>query len=213
MSNTLRIPENLGGVGASTEQAIHQDWDTYSSVVRELEMKYGFPAPKEPDFNAPTLSVEDLTEAQGREYTEKYLHFTSWFNYTSQVVAYHQAKLLQLENEMKQIEAKMREGMRERSSRTTKGGEKKPPPLAEMADIIRLDPRYTELGQQRQWHEQVLYISRTNAAAYESSVKLISRQIEIKRMEFEQASRENNLNGRQGGARPLRTPSNRDYNT
>lgn len=190
---SLRLPTTVVGLGAVGEAEIHSEWNTFDSVKHELEDNLGFRTPTEPPFEAPTLSVDDLTELHGKDYTEKYLQFMAWMNFSNQVVAYHAAKIIQFENETKHIEASMREGMRNGSSATKASGERKAPPLAEMADKIRLHPRVKDLGQSVQYHEQFLLIARANAFEYENSVKLLSRQIEIKKLEFESSNREGNM--------------------
>lgn len=193
----LRLPATISGAGADQEEAIHNDWDTYDEAARFVEMELGLPPLTEPGYSPPTLELGDL-EATGKDYSEKYLMFLGWFNYAQQEENKAACKVLQIDNEMKQIAAKMREGMRERSPKTTKAGEKKAPPAAEMDDRLRLDPRYLELGQQLQFNQHVRKLIESKRETYESSMKLLSRNIEIKRMEFEGTNRENAIRGQRG---------------
>lgn len=197
-SGGLRLPGMLAGVSTSEEEEIHKRWDTYKQVTEHME-NLGFGPPKEPNYLEPTLSVEDLTEAQGKDYSEKYLHFIGWFNYANQICASSQAQILQCDNEIKIIEARIRGNMRKQSDRTTKGGQIKAPPVVEMGDTIRLDPRIIELTQVKQWHEQLLARVSAKRDEFESGRALLSRQIEIKKLEYGGAARENNLAVRDGG--------------
>lgn len=208
MTGGLSLPTVLAGMSASEEAEIHKRWDTYNDVTEHME-NLGFGPPREPSYLEPTLSVEDLTESQGKDYTEKYLHFIGWFNYANQICASATAQILQCDNEIKIIEARMRENMRKRTDRKTRSGEAKAPPIVEMADTIRLDPRIVELTQVKQWHTQLLERVSAKRMEFESGRALLSRQIEIKKLEYGGAARENNLNVRDPqGNRPrhLRTP-------
>lgn len=206
----LRLPATIAGAGATQEAAIHNDWDTYNRAVEFVQMSIGLPPANEPDCDPPTLSLKDL-EASGSDYSNKYLQLLSWFTYAQQKEIEAECQVIQLTNEMKQIAATMREGMRERSGRTTKGGEKKAPPAAEMEDKIRLDARYLELGQTLQFQEHVKKLVEAKRMKYESELKLMSRQVEIKRQEFENSNRENAIRGGRGAPsgeppRGMRTP-------
>lgn len=190
----LRLPNVLAGIGANEEEEIHKSWDTYNDVKKYMEDTLGFMPPHEPQYPPPKLTIEDLTEAQGKDYTEKYLHFIGWFNYANQICASASAQILQYDNEIKIIEARMRENMRKQSTITTKGGKVKAPPVVEMSDTIRLDPRIIELTQVKQWQSQLLVRMTALREEFESGRGLLSRQIEIKKLEYGGAARENNLN-------------------
>lgn len=203
-SGGLRIPDTVG-VGTEAHEEIHETWSTYDQAKADVEMKFGMMPLKEPDFAPPTLTLKDLTESQGKDYTEKYLYVTGWYGYLGEVKARLSAQILELDNEMNQISSRMRESMRSRSTRTTRGGESKAPPAQEMEDKIRLDPRYTELGVKKQGIEQMRSMIASRIERHEYEIKLLSRQVEIKRTEWEHANRAGGING-QGGIPTGRAP-------
>lgn len=202
----LRLPETLAGIGASEQEDIHLKWSTYEAIKNEIEMRYGMMPIQEPAWAPPTLTLEDLTEKVGKDYTEKYLQVTAWYGYLSEVKARISAQLLEIDNEMNHIESSMREKMRDRSTKTTKGGDRKAPPIAEMTDKIRLDTRYSDLSTRKQGFEQMKVIISARVDKHEYEIKLLSRQVEIKRTEFDHAQREGGISGQRGA--PLRTPGN-----
>jgi predicted RNA-binding protein with RPS1 domain len=204
MSGGLRLPVTIAGVGEKAQEEIHSKWSTYEYAKEFLERQYGMVPPQEPNWAPPVLTLKDLTESAGKDYTDKYMQLTGWYGYLSEVKSRVSAQVLELDNEMKQIEASMRENMRSHSTKKTKSGESKAPPLAEMEDKIRLDPRYIELGIKKQGFEQMeaMLTSRINKHEYE--IKLMSRQVEIKRAEFDHNTRESSISGNRGA--PLRTP-------
>lgn len=205
MSGGLRLPSTMAGVGESAGKEIHTEWSTYERAKRMLEEEYGMAPPQEPNWPAPDLTLDDLTKSVGKDYTEKYMQLTGWYGYLSEVKSRVVAQILELENEMRQIEATMRQNMRDRTTRTTAKGEAKAPPAQEMDDKIRLDPRYKELGIKKQGFEQVASMLTSRINKHEYEIKLMSRQVEIKRTEWEHAGREGGINGNRGA--PLRTPS------
>lgn len=202
----LRLPDTIAGVGETEQAAIHDAWSTYEKIKETIEMEFGMLPIEEPAWSPPTLTLDDLTEKVGKDYTEKYLQVTAWYGYLGEVKARLSAQLLEIDNEMNHIEASMREKMRERSTKTTKGGERKAPPLAEMADKIQLNGRYSDLSVKKQGLEQMIVILTARIVRHEYEIKLLSRQVEIKRTEFDHAQREGGINGPRGA--PLRTPSN-----
>lgn len=204
MSGGLRLPSTIAGVGESKQKDIHGKWSTYEDAKNALETEYGMVPPQEPDWAPPVLSLKDLTESTGKDYTEKYLQLTSWFGYLAEVKSRVSAQILELDNEMKQVEATMRENMRNNSTKTTRSGETKSPPAQEMEDKIRLDPRYMELGVKKQALEQMASMLTSRINKHEYEIKLMSRQVEIKRTEFDQSNREGSISGNKGV--PLRTP-------
>ena len=198
------MPVTLAGVGESTQEEIHVQWSTYEQAKYALEQEYGMIPPQEPNWAPPVLTLKDLTESQGKDYTEKYMQLTAWYGYLSEVKSRVNAQVLELDNEMKQIEARMREGMRERSTKRTKAGESKAPPAQEMEDKIRLDPHYTELGVKKQGLEQMATMLTSRINKHEYEIKLMSRQVEIKRVELDHSNREGALHVQRGNT--LRTP-------
>lgn len=193
----LQLPDVLSGIGASKEADIHSNWDTYSQAKNHVEMELGFPPPSEPNVAPPDITLDDL-EASGKDYTDRYLALLHWFNYAQEKEADAECCVLQLENEMKQIAATMRETMRGRSSKVTRAGEKKAPPAAEMEDKIRMNDRYLELSTQLQSWTHVKKLVQVKRECFESKLKLMSRQVEIKRLDFEKTNRGSNLHGDRG---------------
>lgn len=171
----LSLPTNVG-MGQSAEQQIHKEWDTLESVETKLAME-GFTPMSTPEFPCPQIDEHALTTADNTSYTTTYAHQLSWFNYAGQALARATAEILQVQNEMTRIEATMRRGFK-------LGGKKMS--AQEISDEILLDPRYTELKHR----EQILKQYKVELDAYyegiERGLKVISRQVEIRKQEIEQ---------------------------
>jgi len=188
----LRVPRNIG-VAESEQKAVHNHWDTIGKVEGTLAME-GFVAMECPSFQCPMVTEEVLTTADSKAYTEAYAQQLAWFNYASQTLARATAHLLQVTNEMEMIEARMRrqfrEGIRNGGGKMTE---------KEMADEIMLDDRYSELLHFKQVTTQRKIELQAFTEGVERGLKVISRQVEIRKMEMEQSRV--NIPGRGYGVR------------
>ncbi len=204
----LRLETIPIGVGASKEEEIHNRWVLYPTVVHDLMVKVGLHDPVEPQFDCPELTAGDLTTPDSREYTERYAQINSWFGYLSEVTARYTAQLREVEAEMEDIESNIRDRMRKQSTRTTGRGVPKPPGTEEMKDAVNLDPRYLELKTKQLYLQQARGLLQARVDRIERDLKLISRQVEIRRQEFDQNNRGSAIAGRGGLPRPgTRYPS------
>lgn len=171
----LSLPTNVG-MGQTAEQQVHAQWDTVGQVEAELAMR-GFMPMDTPNYPCPVITEEALTTSDSKSYTTTYAQQLSWFNYSSQTLSRIVADLLGVQNEMTLIEARMRKGFRLNGAKMT---------AQQMADEILLDPRYLELKHR----EQLLSQHKIELSAYtegiERGLKVISRQVEIRKQEIEQ---------------------------
>lgn len=187
--------EVITGVGESEAAAIHQQWESYPEVLRYLEEKLALVTPAEPEFACPVLKVEDLTTSDSKAYTETYLQRVAWYSFYSERKAEHDAIVLEIDAEMMVIETRIRTGMRKASTRKTRGGDPKPPSEGEMEDAINTDTRYLELKQKQVVHRQILKRLNARVDTLDREIKLTSRQVEIRRQEFEAGGRSPGLRG------------------
>ena len=208
----LRVPSGMDDVGETEGGIIHQRWDHFDGVIKYIEDDLGIPPPKEPNFPCPTLTAEDLTEPDGKRYTERYNEFLAWYNYLSEVLARHSAKKLEHKAEMDDIEARLRESFRKNTSKTTRSGDKKPPSSAEMEDKIQTHPRYVELKQANLETSETIEILDGKVESLKQSLALLSRQVEIRRQNFDSGNRGSSIQGNRGlPAAGMRTPSSGGY--
>ena len=200
--------ELIDGVGATDEEEIHGFWTVSDAVTNYLEMQLGCPPPKEPDFSYPELKLGDLTTPNSAKYTEAFARRTAWLGYLWTVLSDHEAKLLELEIEMQDIERRIRTNLRKTSTRTTRSGEQKPPPTHEMEDTIGKNPRHRELSKESLFHKELIKRLGSRIRALDEAQKLTSRQVEIRRQEIDLTGRGSRINGAGGipvsGGQPAR---------
>lgn len=185
----LRLDATVAGVGESEEEAIHNRWAVHPEVEDYLTNVLGLAPAKEPEYPCPELTVEQLTTPDSKVYTEVYAKVVGWLNFLREKKAEHEAYLLELEREMKDIETSTRETMRERSTSTTRGGTPKPPNAQLMTDTINRNPRYMELSRLELKHSAILKRLVARAESLENNRALLSRQIEIRKQDFESQGR------------------------
>lgn len=177
----LSLPANVG-VGQAEQARTHHIWDTSAEVAEHLKAQGFFPMDA-PQFELPTITEEVLTTADNNSYTTTYAQQLAWFNYASQTLARAKVEVLQTKNEMDMIESKMRKGFKDqiKSKVIEKMSER------EIQDEINLDNRYAELKLYGQKMEQYKILVETFAEGIERGLKVISRQVEIRKMEVEQS--------------------------
>lgn len=185
-SNGLVLPASLG-LPASEEQQIHNKWDTADHIEAELAMQ-GFVQMPLPAYECPQVTEELLTTEDNTKYTTAYAQLNSWFNYSSQLLARVTTSLLQAENEMEMIESSMRVSMRERL-KGAKGDDGKPLKMTaeQMQDEVNVNERYVELKLIAQMFKQRKITLAAFLDGIERGLRVISRQVEIRKMEADQA--------------------------
>lgn len=192
----LHLPTNVG-LGETEQNRTHHQWDTSGYVLDRLKME-GFWTMETPTYELPQITPEMLTTADNTYYTTVYAQQLAWFNYATQILAKAKVEVLQTKNEMDMIESRMRKDFRD----TAKNSGIKVPSEQTIQDEINLDLRYSELRLYGQKMEQYKIMLDTFAEGIERGLKVISRQVEIRKMEIDQ----NNVNipGRDGSHRPRR---------
>jgi len=181
MNGGLQIPKNMSlGLGQTVEQATHNKWNTHDKVMTDIGMR-GLMPTEMPENQCPVVTAEILTTADSTLYTTKYAELLSWFTYTSDMLAVVTSQLLQVTNEMEMIEARMRNQFREEMKN---GGPKMS--AKEVEDVISIDIRHEELRLEKQKYQQFKTILGTHVENIERSMKVVSRQVEIRKLEVEQ---------------------------
>lgn len=178
LTTGLVIPKGMG-VGESVEREIHSNWSTLEAIERDVAMR-GLRSALQPQHPCPQLTADMLTTADSTAYSTNYAMVLSWFQYTADMVAHVRAKELEIENERAMIGAKMRKKFR---TDIASGGGKMT--TTEMEDIILTDPRNEELLLEEQRMKQYKIILSTHMENIERALKVISRQVEIRKSDFE----------------------------
>lgn len=192
-SGGLHLPPILG-LSAQEQQQVRSDFDTMDGV-NVLLAKHGItPAPK-PGFGCPEVTEDDLTTTDNTRYTTTYARLLAWFNYIAPLLAGVTGELLQVENALTYTEAAFRKRARELNTGKRPRAEGWITE-AEIADAIILDADYHELHVEKQRLAQMKSSLTAHTERVERSMRVVSRQIEIRKLEIEGNRTEHNMPGR-----------------
>lgn len=188
----IRLPRTLPlGVGEEQKKSIEQKWDTVMEVEADIERK-GLIDHKQPLETCPELSADILTGPDSKQYTETYALLNAWFNYTSELLAQVKARVLQYENMQSVLEAQTRQV----AKNTSQAGGVKKPSEAELKERLLLNPEYLDVTHKLQRHQQAKILLEAKVDGIERSLRLISRQVEIRKLDMEQTRTVSNMPGR-----------------
>jgi hypothetical protein len=178
------------GVGEEAAKSIQQRWDTVKDSDQVIA-GMGLVDHKLPEFICPELTAASLTTLDSFAYTETYAHLLSWFNYASEGLAYIQARVLQYTNMQAILTAQTRKQQR---ALTAAGGKKMNE--EEMSDQLFTNPQYQEILLELQKAKQHKLLLDAKVDAIERSLRVISRQIEIRKLDVEQSRTGSAMPGR-----------------
>jgi hypothetical protein len=153
----------------------------------------------QPKVDCPEVDVETLTTLDSRHYTTVYNHLLAWFGYASELLAAVQARVLQYETVLKILRSQFRKTMREKNheQRKTLGkDEYKKMSSEDIEDYLLVNPEYQEVLRLLQVQKQHKYILQAKVDDLQHSLSVISRQVEIRRLDQEQHRNSYNMPGR-----------------
>ena len=198
----LHLPDGALGVSASEQQAIRAKWNTLEEIEEELAGK-GLVAMERPPFEYPgAVTPDQLTTQNNQEYSTLYAQHLGWYNFVALTLARVKAMLLQINNEMDDIEVRIRKELKDQNKRLAKDerfNEK------DISDSVSSDQRYKELTLEKQRFDQKKLEYDAYLDNMDRNLKVISRQVEIRRLEHEGGKIEGAMPFR--GYQPIRGPS------
>lgn len=192
----LRIP---GPLGISQQQHVHDYWRTYDQAEQKLK-DAGLPVLEKPRFAYPgSVTPEQLTTKDNHAYSSLYAEHLGWYNYTAEIVSGIRAMLLQIKNEMEDLEVELRSRYK-RQNKDLPSKEKHTE--KDIDDLIHLDERHKKLAHAQQEYEQSRLLFEAKLDAMSRNLRVVSRQVEIRRGELDAERLGNGLPGRPVFPRP-----------
>lgn len=180
--SNIRIPRTIPlGAGEAQTNRIKNHWDTIGAVEAEIEAK-GLVDHARPIEACPELTAEILTGPDSRQYTEIYVLLNAWFTYTGELLAQVRARIIQYSNMQSILEAQTRKTARDISE----GAGVKKPSEAEFNERLLLNPEYLEVTHELQKYQQAKIYFDARVESLERSLRVISRQVEIRKLDVEQ---------------------------
>jgi hypothetical protein len=192
----LKLPRAGLGVGKSSVQTANAKWRTAEAIESEF-MQRGFTPVEQPQFECPQITSEMLTGANAEAYTNTFVQVNAWLSYVTDILARITARIRELDNLKKILAANSR-----KENRAASGVSGKRPTVQEQEDSLILSPEYQEVLLELQRLEQAQGLYKARSEMLDSSWRVISRQVEIRRQEIEgQRNSANGPNGRPGWSR------------
>lgn len=191
----LRIAKNTPlGVGLQAAHDIKEQWSTEAHVEAKIKSK-GIQDFKQPSFECPFLTPQNFNLSDAKACAETYLSLNAWYSFIAELLAKVNLSILEYENMLEHLEAKTRE-----EYRTISQPGKKMTQL-EIADRILLNPQHMQLTKELQKYKQYKERLSTRADALSRSLRVLSRQIEIRRQDLEHTAVPNRIPFQEGKIR------------
>lgn len=168
-------------VSDAAEKQIHSRWETIQRVLTRLAAR-GITIPEQsPPFPIPQVTTT-LVSADNQEYLKINAQYLAWLNFVLPHVAFVKGCLLEVENEMTHIATVYRDTTRRKEEHSRRADKT---PKEEVEDQISLDPRYIELKQFEQELLQERYLLDAQSEILERTLRVISRHVEVKKLDLE----------------------------
>lgn len=192
MSRNLFLPASLPmGAGQQQQQQLEQSWDTVEHIHNEVRAM-GFTDLPSPEYECPELTPDKLTTTDSRSYTETYAHLLGWFNFASEKLSEVQARVLQYENMIDVLTAQTR-----RTAATIAKNAGTKMTVEERHDNLLLNPEYQEISLKLQKYKQAKILLTAKVDGLERSLRVVSRQVEIRRLDQDTSKVVSNMPSRQ----------------
>lgn len=185
----LYIPPGVGP-GEQEISSMSNEWDTYDMSEAYLIDKSIYEVDM-PRHERPSITLEVLASPNSKSYTELYLKIEAWHNYVCNVMAEIKARMVGYENEQDDIALHIRNDF----ARAASSGTKKTS-VATINDAIESNPRFRELKLEIQKWEQRKILLSARLNSLEHDLKLVSRQVEIRRQDIDAGRVGGNMPGR-----------------
>lgn len=183
-----------------------QSWSTYDEAAQAV-YDTGFDPPStanKPSGDYPKITDADLTNPDSKEYASTFRRVVAWFEYASETMAYFKALELELEESMNQLALDIKMGERLK----VRGEKEKGLSVDAMKTLYESDKTYRTYKREAQRIQQQIMILKPRLDGLETSYKLMSRNLELLRLDAEGAGRAENLHYRQKQEQ-AQTPGNR----
>lgn len=176
----------------SYTKRLSQYWEGIHDEA-EFEVRHmGFARVSKPNFTMPSLDPKALTNMDLVAYAETHIRFQAWLNYAENTLAYVKSMLIgvkrqmdELANQLKVVYATTKNPM---TGRVFSVDDRKL--------YAENNPRYIELLRDRTKLESMRELTESQFNSLSRDAALISRHIEIRKMDIEAHQRQNNMPGR-----------------
>lgn len=158
-----------------------RQWESVHDEAESELYHMGFHRVAKPEFTCPILDPQALTKADLHSYAEMHARFQRWHNYAENTQSYVDSMLIGVKRQIKQLEARlllMYAGYKNPSTG-------KPYSVDDRKMFVENNDRYTELLRDQTKLEQMKVQLESQVNGLSKSTALISRHIEIRKLDME----------------------------
>lgn len=198
----MNLDPSALGLSISDMGRIAQRLDTFEKQYDILNTRIAIDNMRvRPPYELKRLAASDLTTMDAAEYSRTYVEQLGWYSYLTMELSVVRAKLLQASNRMELIEATLKKRYMEQN-RMVSGREKLTQEEIRAYIVIDTDYQTETVAHQELKQQQLILEAAVGISEY--NLKVISRQVEIRKVEQEAHSSAKNQPVRPrpiGGAR------------
>lgn len=173
-------------------EALAQKWESVSDTAEQELFHVGFAPIQRPEFTCPILDPQALTKADLHSYAEMHARFQRWHNYAEYTLARVQSILVGIKRQIGQLESQLKIYYADYKNPNTG----KVYSVADRKDLVDGNPRYVELLIDQTKFEQMKAQMEAHVNGLSKSTALISRHIELRKMDIEGDRTGHNMPGR-----------------
>lgn len=163
----LKLPE-----GGAVEDEELEVFSTLQHVRTKLA-DMGIEEPMKPDFDLPDIPP-DISSIHDKELADLYSKMLSWDSYFSLQSAWAEAELKEAKNKMTLIASKLKSKKKNKAE-------------------VDSDPRVRGAKAEVQEREQTSHILETTHKVFSAKLRMVSRMIEIRKLDWEKSSRDGHI--------------------
>lgn len=172
----VRVPM---GVGNEKKESVIERWSTYSHVEGTVTA-LGLGELHQPQSECPMLTAEMLNETDSNRYADNQQWVSSWLNFSTELLARVEAQMLEYENMLLVLTAETKRSYRELNQ--VEGAKKVT--VDELNQKLVLSPEYQSVKHLLQQHEQKKLLLRARVDTLDSMSRLLSRRIELTKIDI-----------------------------
>lgn len=163
------------GLGETAEQQLHAVWETLDDVMVEV-MKEGFFPMERPQYAPPALDPTWLDNLTPEKYHLLTAQLSAWKSYAQSIMTTLDCGIAECDNELDQLAASIRENARKAPG--------KKPSVEAIKDLVKVNPRITELTQRKQMLQQKKKLVEPHFDRYGRDLRILSRALEMRGQEL-----------------------------
>lgn len=173
-------------------EELARKWEGVHDEAQLEVWHMGFTPIQKPDFTCPVLDPKALTTADLTSYAEMHARFQRWHNYAEYTLARAESILIGIKRQIDQLEAQLKVMYADYPNPHTG----RPYSVSDRQSLVESNPRYVELLRDQTKFEQIKKQMEAYVNGLSKSTGLISRHIELRKLDMEGDRVGNNMPSR-----------------